>query len=154
MSLNGISSFASIPLLMPQKPLVKLITIPKILDECSLVFMQSPHHVPFPIRRVYYILDRKSKLPRGYHAHRKTKQILFCIQGTIKIILDNGINREEVVLKNPEQGVLIDKKIWHEMHNFKKKTILLVLASRHFEVEDYIRDYNQFLEYIKPNEKD
>ncbi len=131
------------------KSLTQIISVPKILDECSLVFMQIPHHIPFSIKRVYYIFDRQSKRPRGYHAHKKTKQILFCIQGSIKIILDDGKNREEVVLKDPEKGILIDKKIWHEMHDFKKRTILLVLASKQFEAEDYIRNYDDFLEYLK-----
>lgn len=131
------------------KKLTRLITIPKIMDECLLLFMQTPDHVPFPIRRVYYIMDRQSKQPRGYHAHKKTRQLLFCIRGSITIILDDGKQKETVVLKNPEHGVLIDNLIWHEMHNFKKSTILLVLASKAYEAEDYIRDYDQFLEFIK-----
>ncbi len=129
--------------------LVQYITIPKIFDECYLCFMQNPDHITFPIKRVYYIFKRTTNLPRGYHAHKKTKQILFCIQGSIRIVLNNGKKKEEVILDKPEEGLVINNKIWHEMHNFRKSTILLVLASKPYDPEDYIRNYNEFLYYIK-----
>jgi hypothetical protein len=139
---------------MPRKKeLVQLITVPRIFDECTLCFVQKPDHINFPIKRVYYILDRFSKQPRGYHAHKKTRQVLFCLKGSIKIILDNGKQKAEVILKRPEDGLMIENAIWHEMHNFKKNTVLLVLASKAYDDSDYIRDYKEFLEFIKANEK-
>lgn len=128
-----------------QDQLIRFINIPKIDDDCYLCFAQNPDHVPFMIKRVYYILKSQPNLSRGAHAHHKTQQILFCIQGSIKMVLDNGKKREEVILDKPETGVLLDKMIWHEMHDFQKDTILLVLASKRYENKDYIRDYEQFL---------
>lgn len=128
--------------------LIQLINIPRIFDDCDLCFMQTPQHIKFPIKRVYYILNRKSKLPRGHHAHKKTKQVLFCIQGSIEIVLDDGKKRKSIILDTPEKGVVINNKIWHEMKRFKKNTILLVLASKVYDPSDYIRDYQQFLTYI------
>lgn len=130
---------------MPQqKSLIHFIKLPKISDDCDLVFAQSPNHIPFIIKRVYYIFKADTKLPRGYHAHRQTRQVIFCIQGTIKLTLDDGRKRQTMTLKEPNIGLFIDKMIWHMMQEFKKDTILLVLASKVFNEEDYIRDYGQF----------
>ncbi len=127
-----------------QKNLIHFIKLPKILDDCNLISAQSPNHIPFIIKRVYYIFQADTKLPRGYHAHRQTRQVIFCIQGTIKLTLDDGKKRQTTILKEPNIGVIIDKMIWHTMQEFKENTILLVLASKVFNEEDYIRDYGQF----------
>lgn len=131
-----------------RKSIIELIKIPKITDDGFLCFAQNPAQIPFPIKRVYYIFEAVPDLTRGKHAHYKNRQVLFCIQGSITMVLDNGRQREEVMLNQPEIGIVLDKMIWHEMHNFKKDTIILVLASRVYEAEDYIRDYNFFLEII------
>lgn len=125
--------------------LIRLINIPKISDDCYLCFAQNPTHIPFSIKRIFYILQAQLGLPRGAHAHYKTEQILFCIQGSIKMVLDNGKRREEIILDQPEVGIFLDKMIWHEMQEFKKDTILLVIASRKYNNKDYIRSYRQFL---------
>lgn len=130
--------------MQPKVSLVHFIEIPEIFDDCYLYFAQNPDHIPFTIKRVYYILKSETKLQRGFHTHKKTKQVLFCIQGSIKIILDNGREKVSVVLNKPNKGLFIDKMIWHQMHNFKKDTIILVLASRIFDEKDYIRNYEQF----------
>lgn len=135
------------------KSLIRLITIPKVEDDCCLCFAQYPDTILFKIKRVYYIYQAKPNLPRGSHAHYKTEQILFCLKGSIRIVLDDGRIKEEVVLKNPETGVYLDKKIWHEMHDFQEDTILLVLASEVYKKKDYIRDYQKFLKIVKKDEK-
>lgn len=127
------------------KSLIYTIDIPKINDDCYLCFAQNYDHIPFAIKRVYYILKSQPNLPRGSHAHFKTQQVLFCIQGNIKIILDDGNKKEEVILDQPEKGIFLDKMVWHEMHNFKKNTILLIFASRKYDEKDYIRSYKEFL---------
>lgn len=127
-----------------QSNLVHLIKIPKIFDDCYLYFAQNSEHIPFNIKRVYFITEPDINLPRGYHAHKKTKQLMFCIQGSIKLHLDNSKKRKNITLDQPNIGVLIDKMIWHEMADFKKDTILLVLASTVFNEKDYIRDYEKF----------
>lgn len=134
---------------MPKvKKLIKVIKIPKVVDDCLLYFAQNSQHIPFPVKRVYFITNAHPKLPRGYHAHKKTRQVFVCIQGSIRLILDNGRTREEVILASPQKAVYIGTKIWHEMHDFKKNTILLVLASEKFNQKDYIRDYREFVKYL------
>lgn len=130
---------------MPQKgSLIQLIKIPKIFDDCILCFAQTPNHIPFNIKRVYTVSKADINLPRGFHAHKKTKQVIFCLSGSIKLILDSGRKREEITLNSPEVGLFIDRMIWHEMLDFKKNTILLVISSTIFDDADYIRDYEQF----------
>lgn len=128
--------------------LIKIIKIPEIFDDCYLYFAQTKDHIPFPIKRVYYITRSNTKLSRGLHAHKKTNQVIFCIQGSIKLILDNGKIREEILLDKPNIGVLLENMIWHEMIDFKQNTILLVLASKEFSEKDYIRDYEQFKRWV------
>ena len=135
------------------KRLVKYIKIPPIEDDCLLMFAQFPN-IPFEIKRVYYILQPKPNLPRGFHAHRQTKQVLFCIQGSIKIILDDGKKRKEVILNKPNIGIFLDSLIWHEMYKLDKNTILLIMASKEYDPLDYIRDYKKFLKIVKKNETD
>lgn len=124
--------------------LVKFVELPKIFDDCVLVFAQTPEHIPFKIKRVYFISKANPKFPRGLHAHKTNKQIIFCISGSIKLFLDNGQKREEVILNQPNIGVFLDKMIWHKMQDFKDDTILLVLASDKFNPADYIRNYEEF----------
>lgn len=124
--------------------LIRIIEIPQVFDDCFLYFAQHPTHIPFKIKRVYYIVGANTRLIRGLHAHKKTQQIIFCIQGTIKLLLDNGKKKEEILLDKPNVGVFLEEMVWHEMYEFKKNTILLVLASKEFSEKDYIRDYEDF----------
>lgn len=123
--------------------IVKLISLPTITDECSLTFAENPL-IPFVPKRIYYIYEASTDWPRGFHAHHKTQQILFCLRGSITVVLEDGKRRETVTLDKPNVGVLLEPYIWHEMHDFKKDTILLVLASENYDPDDYIRDYNEF----------
>lgn len=127
---------------------IKYIKLPKIIDDCVLIFGQNSTHFPFKIQRVFLVKDAKPDLPRGYHAHKVTKQVLFCINGSVKLTLDNGKNKRSIKLNKPEKGVLIDNLIWHEMHDFTKDTILMVLASEKYKEKDYIRNYHLFKKYL------
>ena len=77
------------------------------------------------------------------------EQILICIHGTCKILLDNGVEKEEVLLDKPYEGLYVSNNMWREMFDFSPDAVLMVLASDYYKEEDYIRDYNEFLEYIK-----
>lgn len=138
---------------MTNSNFVRLIKIPNISDDCMLCFAQTPDHIPFEIKRIYHISQAKPNLPRGFHAHYRTEQILFCIQGSVRMVIDDGKKREEIILNEPGVGVFLDKLIWHEMHDLTKDAILLVLASRSYEAEDYIRNYERFLEVKKNGSK-
>ena len=126
-----------------------LINIPTIEDEGYLSFMEKDNQVPFNIQRVYYIYDVKNDAVRGKHAHKKTKQILFCLKGRVKIILDNGVEHETITLDSPYTGIYLDKMMWHEMLSFTKDTVLLVLASEKYNENDYIRNYAAFVNHSR-----
>lgn len=133
---------------MKDKSLIRIIELPKIRDDGFLIFGQYPDQVPFEIKRVYYITEPVKGLPRGKHAHKKTRQILFCIKGKVRIVLNDGNNQEEIVLSSSEKGIMIESKIWHEMLDMDEDTILLVLASEKYKPNDYIRDYSEFKRYV------
>lgn len=101
--------------------------------------------VPFEIRRVYYIFGTRPGVERGFHAHKKLKQLCVCVSGTCDFVLDNGRSRETVRMDSPAKGLLLGNNIWREMKNFSLDCVLLVLASEHYDEADYIRDHNEFL---------
>lgn len=115
----------------------------------SLVALEalSPK-VPFEIKRVYYMFGVNSGITRGKHAHYKLKQVLICVSGSVDLVLDDGKSKEVVCLNSPSKGLYIDSFIWREMKNFSKDAVLLVLASDHYEVADYVRDYDKFLREV------
>ena len=114
-----------------------------------LVALEEHVDIPFEIKRVYYMYDTKSGVRRGFHAHKSLKQILVCIHGSCKILLDNGKGEKKVIsLEKPYEGLYISNEMWREMYDFSEDSVLLVLASELYCEEDYIRDYNEFLETI------
>ena len=128
--------------------LVKLIDLPSFGDERGgLVAIESNQSIPFDVKRLYYIFNTSQK-PRGFHAHIDLKQVAICLKGSCRFILDNGSTKEEVVLDNPTQGLVIEGLIWREMHDFSEDCVLLVLASEHFTEQDYIRNYDEFLNVV------
>lgn len=124
--------------------LLNYCNLPTIHDDCSLTFAEQPQ-IPFAIRRVYYIYDAKAGLNRGFHAHKENVQVFFCLRGSVTLLLDNGSERTSVVLNDPSKGVVIDKMVWHEMHDIQEDSLMLVFASHKYEASDYIRDYSVFL---------
>lgn len=128
--------------------LVKLIDLPSFGDERGgLVALESHQSIPFEIKRLYYIFNTSNK-PRGFHAHIDLKQVAICLKGSCRFILDDGYDKEEVILKSPTQGLIINSLMWREMHDFSEDCVLLVLASEHFSEDDYIRDYSAFLNMV------
>jgi dTDP-4-dehydrorhamnose 3,5-epimerase-like enzyme len=115
-------------------------------DRGSLVALEGNKNLPFEIKRVYYIFGTKLGVSRGFHAHKNLKQIAVCVTGSCRFVLDNGKEREEIVLDNSMTGLIIEDLIWREMHDFTPDCVLLVIASRQYDESDYIRDYQQFLE--------
>lgn len=111
----------------------------------SLVALEETKNIPFTIKRVYYMFDTKKNVTRGYHAHRKLKQVAIALKGSCKFILDDAVERVEVILNDPAKGLLLDSVIWREIADFSDDCVLMVLADHHYDESDYIRDYNQFL---------
>ncbi len=111
----------------------------------SLVSLEYDKNIPFSIKRVYYIFDTKKDVIRGYHAHVKLKQVAICLKGTCKFLLDDGLEKEIVLLDNPNEGLLIESFVWREMSDFSDDCILLILADEVYDESDYIRDYDSFI---------
>lgn len=129
--------------------IVNLVEFPVLGDERgSLIALEANKNIPFAIKRVYYIFGTKQSVGRGFHAHRKLKQIAVCVSGRCRMILDNGVVRESVWLDSPSKAIYIDSMLWREMHDFSEDCVLLVLASEHYDESDYIRKYEHFLECI------
>lgn len=117
----------------------------------SLVSLESQKNLPFQLKRIYYLHGLDPTGHRGKHAHYKLQQIAVCISGSCTFLLDDGIIAEEVALNNPNQGLCLHPMIWHEMYDFSRDCCILVLASDYYDEADYIRDYDVFLQYVRPN---
>ena len=115
----------------------------------SLIALEANIDIPFDIKRVYYIFGTKEGVVRGLHAHKTLKQILICVSGSCTIVLDDGGMREEVVLEDASVGLEVGPRVWREMKCFSSDAVLLVVASDYYNEDDYIRDYNEFLQYLK-----
>lgn len=111
-----------------------------------LVSIEELKDIPFRIKRVYYMFDTKEGVRRGFHAHKNLEQILICLSGSCKVLLDNGSEKETILLDKPFEGVYISNDIWREMFDFSKDAVLMVLASEYYDERDYIRDYEEFLD--------
>lgn len=116
----------------------------------SLVSLEAMKNIPFDIKRVYYIYKTQD-IARGFHAHKDLQQVLVCVSGSCTVILDDGNKKETHHLNDPAKGLLVDKVIWREMHDFSKDCVLMVLASEHYDENDYLRDYKEFLDYKNEN---
>lgn len=114
----------------------------------QLVALEEKKEIPFDIKRVYYIYDTLKGVRRGFHAHKSLKQLLICVHGSCKVLLDDGTEKEIVLLDKPYEGIFIESNMWREMYDFSPDAVLLVLASEVYDESDYIRDYDKFLEYV------
>lgn len=112
-----------------------------------LVALEEYKEVPFKIKRVYYMYDMSPGIVRGRHAHKNLQQILICIHGSCKILLDDGNEKEVVPLEKPYEGLYVTNSMWHEMYDFSKDAVLMVLASDIYDENDYIRNYSEFLKF-------
>ena len=120
----------------------------------QLVALEQFKDIPFEIKRVYYMYDTGEGVHRGFHAHKSLEQILICIHGSCKVLLDNGSEKKIVSLEKPYEGLYIANDMWREMYDFSRDAVLLVLASDYYNEEDYIRDYEEFMEFINMKERD
>ncbi len=127
---------------------IHLRTVPTI-GAGELSFFESSNDVDFEFRRLYYITKVPEGVRRGFHAHKTLKQLLFCPYGRIQLILENKNGREEIELSDPSIGVVIEEPTWREMLWLQKDSVLCVAASDYYDADDYIREHDVFLEFIK-----
>ncbi|AIG05684.1 dTDP-4-dehydro-6-deoxy-D-glucose 3,5-epimerase [Pseudomonas fluorescens] len=129
--------------------LIKFLDITSKGDERGqLVALEYENDIPFEIKRVYYLTGTKQGVPRGFHAHKELLQVAVCVSGRCLMKLDDGVNKEEVWLDAPDKAIIIDRMIWHEMHDFSPDCVLLVLASDIYDERDYLREYPVFKSLI------
>lgn len=115
----------------------------------KLVVIEGSKEIPFNIKRVFYIYGSDSTVVRGRHANRKSEFVLINVSGKSKIRMTDGKDEFIVELNKPMMGIYIPQMIWKDMYAFSKDSILLVLASTHYDGEEYIRDYKKYLEIMK-----
>lgn len=118
-------------------------------DRGSLAVIEAGKDIPFQIKRIYYIYGTKHNLARGFHAHKTLKQLFVCVSGACTVKIDDGKTSNDIRLDSPSEGVLLDRPLWREMRNFTEDCVLLVLASEGYDESDYLRNYEEFLDYVK-----
>lgn len=133
-----------------RKELGRLITLHTISDpRGNLTVAEENKDLPFDLKRAYWIFDVPQGGNRGGHAHKRLRQVLVAVNGSFTVNLDNGKEKKKYQLNNPEEGLLIDTEIWRTLDDFSSGAICLVLASELYNPDDYLYDYDEFLEYIK-----
>lgn len=124
----------------------RIIDLPRYLDSRgNLSFAQNNTHVPFKIERTYWIYDVPGGEGRGGHAYRDTDEFVIALSGSFDVIVDDGKEKQIFHLNRSYYGLYIPKGLWREMRNFSTNSLALEFASTHYNVDDYIRDYNEFL---------
>lgn len=127
--------------------LCRVIDLPKIQDtRGNLTFLEGQRHMPFDLRRVYYLYDVPGGAERGAHAHKDLRQLIISVSGSFDVGLDDGIRRQTFHLNRPYQGLYVCPMIWRDLQNFSSGSVCLVLASNAYSEDDYFRDYEAYLE--------
>ncbi len=123
----------------------KIIDLPKIHDpRGNLTFLEGSKHIPFDIKRVYYLYDVPGGAERGGHAHKDLHQIIIAIAGSFDVVINDGSDTQRFHLNRSYFGLYVCPMIWRELDNFSSGSVCLVLASDYFSEADYIRDFTQF----------
>jgi len=127
----------------------QIVDLPKIADpRGNLSFIEGGRHVPFEIKRVFYLYDVPGGETRAGHALKKTEQFIIAASGSFDLILDDGKERRTISLNRSWKGVYVPQMIWRELVNFSSAGICLALASDYYDQNDYIRDYETFLRAV------
>lgn len=133
-----------------------LISLRQIIDDRDgiLCILNSEKEIPFVIKRVYYItnLDSQTSI-RGKHAHHNLQQVIFCINGSFTLSLDDGVNKQNIEMKRENEGIILGPMLWHTMHDFSNGCVILVVASDYYNEADYIRNYDEFIKLAKEQMK-
>ena len=128
----------------------RMIELHKITDpRGNLTVAENMKGIPFNIKRVYWVYDVPGGECRGGHAHKQLKQLLIAVSGSFHVTLDNGKEQQTYLLNHPYQALLIETGVWRTLDDFSSGAVCLVLASELYDEDDYIYDYDSFLNYIK-----
>lgn len=126
----------------------KIISLPKIVDpRGNLSVAEGMKDIPFNVSRVYWTYDVPSGAFRGGHSHKHCREFIIAVSGSFTVTLDDGIHKQAFLLNHPYQGLLVDTDTWRTLDDFSSGAVCLVLAEAPFDESDYIRDYNEYLNY-------
>ncbi len=129
----------------------KIVNLPKINEpRGNLTFVEGGRHVPFDIRRVYYLYDVPGGADRGGHAHKELRQLIISMSGSFDVVLDDGRQKQRYHLNRSYYGLYVCPMIWRELDNFSSGSVCLVLASNLYDESDYYRNYQDFLNALPP----
>lgn len=129
---------------------VKLLELPKITDRRgNLSFAEEITHIPFEIKRNYWIYDVPGGEIRGGHAYKRNKEFIIALSGSFDVLLDDGVNKQTFSLNRSYYGLYVPEGIWRQMMNFSTNSLALVVASTFFDKSDYIYDYDEFKKYVR-----
>jgi len=127
---------------------ISFLSFPKISDERgNLTYIQYFDHIPFEIKRVYWLYDVPSGQTRGGHAFKSQNEIVIALSGSFQVYLTDGVSEETYILNRPNQGLYIPKMTWRQFRNFSTNTVVLIITSDLFNEEDYINDFSIFKTY-------
>jgi dTDP-4-dehydrorhamnose 3,5-epimerase-like enzyme len=130
----------------------KRIRLQQVVDETDgiLSIAEGMRNIPFEIKRIFYIYGLSyPQAQRGFHAHKELEQALFCLNGSCKLLLNDGTNQQNFSLDDPNQGIYVGPKVWLQLFEFSNDCIILVFASDYFKESDYIRDYDEFIKFLE-----
>ena len=129
---------------------VKIIQLPKFLDaRGNLSFIEQENHIPFKIERTYWIYDVPGGEKRGGHAYKENEELIVALSGSFDVIVDDGKEKKTFSLNRSYYGLYVPKGTWREMQNFSTNSLALILSSTKYYENDYIRDYNEFINYAR-----
>ena len=124
----------------------KIINLPKFLDaRGNLSFVEEENHIPFKIRRTYWLYDVPGGEARGGHAYRENQEFIVALSGSFDVVLDDGQEKRTYTLNRSYYGLYVPKGLWREMENFSTNSLAMILSSTDYDPNDYVRDYDEFL---------
>lgn len=129
----------------------QIIRVKKIgtIDTGMLSFFEVGNEIPFNILRIYYTYNVPTDQKRGMHAHKKTEQAIWCPFGSVEVVLDNGKEKNSFLLDSPDKVLLVGPCMWRDLYWKQENSVLCVAASTLYDEEDYIRDYDEFIKFVK-----
>jgi dTDP-4-dehydrorhamnose 3,5-epimerase-like enzyme len=128
----------------------KILDLPKVDDRRgNLTFIEEERHIPFPIKRVYWIYDVPGGQIRGGHAFKEQEEFIVALSGSFDVVVNDGDEKHTFSLNRSYYGLYIPNGIWRHMENFSTNAVALVLSSTYFSENDYIRDFNDYLQWLK-----
>ncbi len=129
---------------------IQILNFPDLGDERgNLVVVEGGTAIPFDIKRIFYIYGSDSEVVRGSHANLKSEFVMINVSGTSKVLIDNGKERRVIALDKPRMGLYLKSMIWKEMYDFSPDSVLLVLSNEHYDPDEYIRSYDDYLKMVE-----